>query len=183
MQKPATIISYILIKIIGLFIIAGIILTFLFPKNDFTNIELHGKLLDAAGKPLAKNSLMIYSGISKGTYHNAQEARTNQNGLFQVAFQKKYTITMLKSFLKIEQMAGPPFYFGFKLSNDLNSSPVIADENYYIVKVTKDLATISTIQSTNRAYDKGKAFRNFRIATRIIREGSKWLIYAVIRES
>ena len=180
MKKPTLIIFFILIKIIGLFIIAGILLTFLFPKSDFTKIELHGKLLDAAGKPIVQTPLIIYSGIFLDHYRNAQEAQTDQDGRFQVIFQKEYTITMLKSFFKIQQMAMPPFYFGVKLPSKLNSDK--GNRNYYIVKVTKNSTTISAVGDSDRTLKKGEITEHLQIFTRITRQGPKWLIYAAIQE-
>jgi hypothetical protein len=178
MKKASAMMLYILVKIVGLVIVAAILLTFLFPKKGYTDIMLQGKLMDAKGKPLSQKTLVFYSGITQGAYRKDEIISTDSAGRFSVAFQKQYTITMLKSYLKLKQTASPPFYFGLKLTNPTNNG------RYFIVEVTPKTAILkdAAVNESKQTFDQKDVSKDISIKTQLYREHQGWSINAVIRD-
>ena len=177
MKKASTMMLYILVKIVGLLIVAAILMTFLFPKNGFTNIVLNGTLLDENGKPLSQKILVIYSGITEAAYTNTEEVATDSAGRFSAAFQKQYTITMLKSFLKLKQMAWPPFYFGIKLSD-----PAKIDGHYFVVKVTQKATSFKVANERDGTFYKKEVSKDISVMAKLYPGPQGWVINAIIRD-
>ena len=175
MQKASTMMLYIVVKILGLLIVAGILLTFLFPKERNTTIVVDGTLLNHSGEVMAQKPFVFYSGIYKGTCQYSQAVTTDKAGRFEAQFQKEYTITLLKTYLKLQQMADPPFYFAIRLENDDPTSP------YYIIAVTPKTATIETFPGTKGAAPQSKISPELQVSANLKRQGANWVIQAVIR--